>query len=210
MWAARRIELYYALINTHLSAAEAADIVENSGAKVVIGSRATRRVCDGIGEYLAEKPPTLQLIAGDDAHGWQRYPECVADQPSTPGANDREGGLLQYLSGTAGRPKGIVRQLPHIVLAEAPLLPTPLSDKLDVTADSVYLSPMPLYHNAYPDEVERLLGSHPSVVEVAVLGVPEEQYGQRLAAFAVLVVCLHLIWRRLSYDSTPAGAAAGT
>jgi fatty-acyl-CoA synthase len=122
MWAARRIDLHYALINTHLSAAEAADIVENSAAKAVIGSRATRQVCDGVGEYLAEKLPPLRLIADDDAHRWQRYPECVAA--------------------------------------------------------------------AYPADVERLLGSHPSVVEVAVLGVPEEQYDQRLAAFVVLVVCL--------------------
>src|ERR1700746_2381789 len=42
MWAARRSGLYYALINTHLTAAEAAYIVDNSGAAAVIGSRATR------------------------------------------------------------------------------------------------------------------------------------------------------------------------
>jgi fatty-acyl-CoA synthase len=40
--------------------------------------------------------------------------------------------------------------------------------------------------NVYPAEVERLLGTHPSVLEVAVLGVPDEQYGQRLASFVVL------------------------
>jgi acyl-CoA synthetase (AMP-forming)/AMP-acid ligase II len=40
--------------------------------------------------------------------------------------------------------------------------------------------------NVYPAEVERLLGTHPSVVEVAVLGVPDEDYGQRLTAFVVL------------------------
>ena len=39
--------------------------------------------------------------------------------------------------------------------------------------------------NVYPAEVERLLGSHPKVVEAAVLGVPDEQYGQRLTAFVV-------------------------
>src|ERR1700676_4754342 len=38
MWAARRSGLYYALINTHLTAAEAAYIVDNSGAKAIIGS----------------------------------------------------------------------------------------------------------------------------------------------------------------------------
>jgi len=40
--------------------------------------------------------------------------------------------------------------------------------------------------NVYPAEVERLLGTHPSVVEVAVLGVPDENYRQRLTAFVVL------------------------
>ncbi len=39
MWAARRSGLYYALINTHLTPAEAAYIIDNSGAKAIIGSR---------------------------------------------------------------------------------------------------------------------------------------------------------------------------
>lgn len=39
--------------------------------------------------------------------------------------------------------------------------------------------------NVYPAEVERLLATHPSVVEVAVLGVPDDEYGQRLTAFVV-------------------------
>src|ERR1700745_3100861 len=52
MWAARRSGLYYAPINTHLTPAEAAYIVDNSGAKAVIGSRAMRKVCEGIEEHL--------------------------------------------------------------------------------------------------------------------------------------------------------------
>src|SRR5277367_2647761 len=50
MWAARRSGLYYALINTHLTAAEAAYIVDNSGAKAMIGSREMRKLCEGLGE----------------------------------------------------------------------------------------------------------------------------------------------------------------
>ena len=38
MWAARRCGLYYVPINTHLTAAEAAYIVDNSDAKAIIGS----------------------------------------------------------------------------------------------------------------------------------------------------------------------------
>jgi acyl-CoA synthetase (AMP-forming)/AMP-acid ligase II len=40
--------------------------------------------------------------------------------------------------------------------------------------------------NVYPIEVEKTLATHPEVAEAAVIGVDDEQYGQRLAAFVVL------------------------
>ncbi|KUH80258.1 MULTISPECIES: acyl-CoA ligase FadD12 [unclassified Mycobacterium] len=40
--------------------------------------------------------------------------------------------------------------------------------------------------NVYPIEVEKTLAAHPDVEEAVVLGVDDEQYGQRLAAFVVL------------------------
>src|ERR1700757_1977414 len=40
--------------------------------------------------------------------------------------------------------------------------------------------------NVYPIEVERTLAAHSDVAEAAVIGVDDEQYGQRLAAFVVL------------------------
>jgi fatty-acyl-CoA synthase len=40
--------------------------------------------------------------------------------------------------------------------------------------------------NVYPIEVEKILAAHPDVAEAAVLGVDDEQYGQRLVAFVVL------------------------
>ena len=148
MWAARRCGLYYALVNTHLTAAEAAYIVDNSGAKAVIGSRVTRSVCEGLGEHLPAGLPELLLIADDDLDGWSRYPECVAEQPSTPIADEIEGDLLQYSSGTTGRPKGIRRELPHVSPGDAPNTLTPLLGAVGITKESVYLSPAPLYHTA--------------------------------------------------------------
>ncbi|HEY1356567.1 MAG TPA: acyl-CoA synthetase [Solirubrobacterales bacterium] len=41
--------------------------------------------------------------------------------------------------------------------------------------------------NVFPREVEDLLADHESVVEVAVIGVDDDQFGQRLKAFVVLV-----------------------
>jgi len=40
--------------------------------------------------------------------------------------------------------------------------------------------------NVYPIEVEKTLTSHPAVAEATALGVDDEQFGQRLAAFVVL------------------------
>ncbi|WP_442009568.1 acyl-CoA ligase FadD12 [Mycobacterium sp. 2YAF39] len=40
--------------------------------------------------------------------------------------------------------------------------------------------------NVYPIEVEKALAAHQEVAEAAVLGVDDEQYGQRLVAFVVL------------------------
>ncbi len=148
MWAARRTGLYYALINTHLTAAEAAYIVDNSGAKAVIGSRATRVVCSGLSAFLPDGLPMIRLIVDDDLDGWQRYPGAVDAFPSTPVPEEREGELLQYSSGTTGRPKGILRSLSHLRPDEAPLILTPLLDAIGIDGDSVYLNPAPLYHTA--------------------------------------------------------------
>jgi acyl-CoA synthetase (AMP-forming)/AMP-acid ligase II len=37
--------------------------------------------------------------------------------------------------------------------------------------------------NVYPRDVERVILEHPAVVDAAVIGVPDEQYGERLKAF---------------------------
>jgi fatty-acyl-CoA synthase len=40
--------------------------------------------------------------------------------------------------------------------------------------------------NVFPKEVEDALGRHPAVVEAAAIGVPDDDFGQRLRAFVVL------------------------
>jgi len=39
--------------------------------------------------------------------------------------------------------------------------------------------------NVYPAEIEDLLAAHPDIADVAVVGVPDDKFGQRLAAFVV-------------------------
>ncbi|WP_068184103.1 fatty-acid--CoA ligase FadD4 [Mycobacterium sp. UM_CSW] len=150
MWAARRSGLYYVPINTHLTAAEAAYIVDNSNAKAIIGSAALRDTLVQLGDHLPALPELLMIASkkGEaDLPGWECYPECVANQPDTPIDDEIEGDLLQYSSGTTGRPKGIKRELPHVPPAEAPGMMSALVE-FWMTPDSIYLSPAPLYHTA--------------------------------------------------------------
>ncbi|MEM6105321.1 fatty-acid--CoA ligase FadD4 [Mycobacterium sp. 050272] len=147
MWAARRSGLYYVPINTHLTAAEAAYIIDNSNAKAIVGSAALRDTLAGLAEHLPNGLPELLLIADGELPGWERYPECVANQPDTPIDDEIEGDLLQYSSGTTGRPKGIKRELPHVPPQDAPGMMSALVD-FWMDSDTVYLSPAPLYHTA--------------------------------------------------------------
>ena len=55
MWAARRCGLYYVPINTHLTAAEAAYIIDNSSAKAIVGSAALRKTCENLGRAHAAR-----------------------------------------------------------------------------------------------------------------------------------------------------------
>ena len=148
LWAARRAGLYYATINTHLTPAEAAHIVDDCGAKAIVASRTLRDVCVALEPHLRRGLPALRLIADTDADGWQRYPDCVAGRPDTPLPDEREGDLLQYSSGTTGKPKGIRRPLPACSPREAGVMLAPLLGAIGVDDRAVYLSPAPMYHTA--------------------------------------------------------------
>jgi len=152
MWAARRSGLYYVLVNTHLTPAEAAYILDDSDVSAVFASARMRDLALAAVSLLTRANPAIRLLADADsntpADGWTRYPECVDGLPTTPIADETEGDLLQYSSGTTGRPKGIRRELRHVRPEQAPVGLAPLLALLGVTAGSVYLSPAPLYHTA--------------------------------------------------------------
>ncbi|ORB32291.1 fatty-acid--CoA ligase FadD4 [Mycolicibacterium parafortuitum] len=148
LWAARRAGLYYATVNTHLTPAEAAYIIGDCGAKAIVASRTLRDVCVALEPHLGRGLPALRLIADTDVDGWQRYPDCVADCPDTPLPDEREGDLLQYSSGTTGKPKGIRRPLPACSPRDAGVMLAPLLRAIGVDDRAVYLSPAPLYHTA--------------------------------------------------------------
>jgi long-chain acyl-CoA synthetase len=53
-------------------------------------------------------------------------------------------------------------------------------------------------YNVYPDEVDNVLASHPSVLEVATIGVPKENEGETVKAFVVFKPGAKVSWEVLT------------
>ncbi|MEV7006923.1 acyl-CoA synthetase [Streptosporangium sp. NPDC051022] len=145
-WAAHRSGLYYTAIGSRLKTDELAYIVDNCGARVFISCAALADVATSVAGMTPGVE--LRLMLDGVAPGFGSYEEAVASQPVTPIADECQGADMLYSSGTTGRPKGV-----KPALSRAPLdRPWPLVQLIRLlfapSADSVYLSPAPLYHAA--------------------------------------------------------------
>jgi fatty-acyl-CoA synthase len=146
-WAAMRSGLYLTAVNHHLATDEVAYIVNDSGAKAIVAS-ATRRE---LAESILNVSPSVEvrLGFGGEVIGHESYEKLLADIPPTPLETQPRGGDMLYSSGTTGRPKGIKTPLPDRQVDEpgdtyvALFVP-----HFAMSADTVYLSPAPLYHAA--------------------------------------------------------------
>ncbi|GGL24923.1 acyl-CoA synthetase [Planomonospora parontospora] len=145
-WAAHRSGLYYTAISSRLTAGELAYIVDNCEARVFISSAALADVATSITE--ATPRVETRLMLDGTAPGFASYEEAVAAHPPTPVEDECQGADMLYSSGTTGRPKGVKPALPVASLDE----PGPLLQLIQFlfapSAESVYLSPAPLYHAA--------------------------------------------------------------
>jgi acyl-CoA synthetase (AMP-forming)/AMP-acid ligase II len=145
-WGAQRAGLYYTAISSRLTPTEAAYIVQDCGATVFITSAANREVAAAIVDDIPDV--AVKLMIDGTADGYERYEDAVAQQPTTPIADESEGGDMLYSSGTTGRPKGVKVPLPEGPIG-TPSSVTALAQMLyGFTAETVYLSPAPMYHAA--------------------------------------------------------------
>jgi acyl-CoA synthetase (AMP-forming)/AMP-acid ligase II len=145
-WAAQRSGLYYTAVSSRLTAGEIEYILNDCGAKAFVTSYALR---EAAAQVLNRIPRVhTKLMIGGVIDGYEPYEEATAAQLSEPLADEREGTDMLYSSGTTGRPKGIRRALSGQPFGAPDPIALMGSMMWGFTADSVYLSPAPMYHSA--------------------------------------------------------------
>jgi long-chain acyl-CoA synthetase len=146
-WGAQRAGLLFACISTKLTAAEAAYIVRDCGAKLLFASH---RLGDVAADILKEAPVAGAFSVDGPIEGFSAYEAARDAMPTSPIADQSAGGDMLYSSGTTGRPKGVKSALVGSGLPyDAPNPLQMMAQALyGITAECRYLSPAPLYHAA--------------------------------------------------------------
>ncbi|PYE19911.1 fatty-acyl-CoA synthase [Williamsia limnetica] len=146
-WAAMRSGLYLTAINRHLTPAEVAYIIEDSQATGLVVSASLGALA---GEIVASTPDVLHRFSfGGTVAGHVDLDEACADVTDDPLDDQPRGADMLYSSGTTGKPKGIAPSLPDRQVGdEGDTMVHMVRDLWRMDAQTVYLSPAPLYHAA--------------------------------------------------------------
>ncbi|EAQ00583.1 acyl-CoA synthase [Janibacter sp. HTCC2649] len=144
-WAAQRTGLYYTPVNWHLTRDEAAYIVDNCEAKVLVSSVDL----EDIAAHAAATATHLEqrYVVGGEVDGVDSLESAVAVLPTTPVENQSEGYYMFYSSGTTGRPKGILPAMADVPFGTGLTLDHQLPT-FGFSHAATYLNTGPLYHAA--------------------------------------------------------------
>ena len=144
-WATQRAGLYLVCISSKANAAEVEYVVNDCDARLFITSVGMGPLVDDVAPLFASR---LRYIIGGARAPYLSWETACDAMPRTPIADESSGIDMLYSSGTTGRSKGIKTPLPEDPI-EAPTVLAQLAQALyGFSADSVYLSPAPLYHAA--------------------------------------------------------------
>ncbi|MBV9325410.1 MAG: acyl-CoA synthetase [Chloroflexi bacterium] len=145
--AMQQIGLYLTPINYHLVGPEIAYILTDCEAKAFV---VHQRYADVVQQALEETGfPADRVFSVGEMPGVNRLADLTDGQPTTAPADRSLGVIMNYTSGTTGRPKGVRRQLPTTAVDETDLggALTGYNVGRDET-DNVHLLACPWYHTA--------------------------------------------------------------
>jgi acyl-CoA synthetase (AMP-forming)/AMP-acid ligase II len=198
-------------VNFRYSAEEAGYLIKDAQARLLIVGSEFRPRADSIATDL---PSVARIVTSDDSQ-YERWLAGAGPAIGLPGSRADACFLQIYTSGTTGFPKGAMltgANLTANAVALGPALGVSrgsvwlAGDSSAITADgwlhtgdTGYLdSGGYLYltgrlkdmfirggDNVYAAEVERVLAEHPDVAEAAVIGVPDDTWGEVGLAFLV-------------------------
>ena len=141
---AMRIGLYITPISTHLNPEETQYIVEDCGARCLIGDSALLENCPS--ERFSRAP--LLYVIGANVAGYERLEEIISTVSDAVPDAPVHGAFMFYSSGTTGRPKGIKASLPTQDFSETPPSVAATGGGFGMGPATIYLNPAPLYHAA--------------------------------------------------------------
>ena len=145
-WGAHYAGLIYTFVSTRLTADELAYIVDDCDARVFIASAYTAEQAAAITEATPKVEHRFVLDA--DLAGFERYEDAIAAQSAEPLAERLAGVDMLYSSGTTGKPKGVAIRYAGVPLDTPTGVTIVAMGMLGFDADTIYLSPAPMYHAA--------------------------------------------------------------
>ena len=145
-WAAKNAGLYYACVSTQLNAVDAAYVVTNSDAKILIVSGEMSALAIEVAQLIS--PHVRMLMFGGATPPFEAYEALRDVQSIEPQFKRRRGASMLYSSGTTGRPKGIKPDLLDLPPSTPPLRHRLLLEQFEFCAGMVFVNPGPFYHAA--------------------------------------------------------------
>jgi long-chain acyl-CoA synthetase len=145
-WAAWRSGVYYTPVSTALSETDAAHIIGDCSAKLVIADGRYAVPAAELRRRLPGQP--LWLSHGPPIAGFESIEGAMLQHSKQPREDESPGALMLYTSGTTDVPKAVWRPLPDASWRGAPPFAADLIAEFRLDENVRYLSTAPLYHAA--------------------------------------------------------------
>lgn len=144
-WSAQRSGLRYVCISSRLTPAEAAYIIRDSNATLLITSS---KLAESVRDFPETLPDVRHFMLDQPWPGFENYLARRQAMPTDRIADESHGTDMLYSSGTTGRPKGIRAPLPEGPIDTPPPIAALATGQFGFDDQTIYICPAPFYHAA--------------------------------------------------------------